>query len=89
MLSTTYLSLILPKFSSLLKVASSGVGELVGQCVNRIMRLGARSPMEGCEAEKGRVLLTCSVVWNSGGWGKSGGHASLTRMWLLIQERQW
>ncbi len=60
----------------------------MGQCAGRIMGLKAGGRMEGWEADKERILLICRVICNSGGWGWSGGHSSLTRMCLLFQERQ-
>lgn len=36
------------------------------QYANKVMGLSARELREGCEAEKGKIFLTCSVIWKLG-----------------------
>lgn len=71
----------------------SSFPKYMGQCANKIMGLAAGGLRGRCETEKGRIFLTCSVICSvicnlePRNIGTESGHSSLTRMWLIFQER--
>lgn len=77
MLFTAYLSLIMYLLGQVGEWASVLI-ELWNSGLEALWKHGKQK----------RILLICRVICNSGGWGQSGSHSSLTRMRLLFQESQ-